>query len=87
LKLPGLGRRLPTLLAANPTNYAKPHKLSSVEALAAALYIVGFKNEATKLLSLFKWGEAFASLNAEPLDAYSLATSTEAIEVVESQFF
>ena len=87
LRLPGLGRRLPTLLAANPTNYAKPHKLSSVEALAAALYIVGFKNEATKLLSLFKWGETFLSLNAEPLEAYSLATSPETMQIAESQFF
>lgn len=87
LRLPGLGRRLPTLLAANPTNYAKPHKLSSVEALAAALYIVGFKNEAAKLLSLFKWGETFLTLNAEPLDAYSLATNPETMQLAESQYF
>jgi pre-rRNA-processing protein TSR3 len=78
---------LPTLLAANPTNYAKPHKLSSVEALAASLYIVGFKNEATKLLSLFKWGETFLTLNAQPLEAYSLATNPEAMQLAESQYF
>ena len=87
LRLPGLGRRLPTLLAANPTNYAKPHKLSSVEALAATLYIVGFKDEAAKLLSLFKWGETFLTLNAEPLEAYSLATTPEAMQNAESQYF
>ena len=87
VNLPGLGRRLPTLLAANPTNYAKPHKLSSAEALAAALYIVGFKKEAIKLLSLFKWGETFVSLNLEPLEAYSLATDREAMKIAESQFW
>ena len=87
VSLPGMGRRLPTLLAANPTNYAKPHKLSSVEALAGALYIVGFKKEASKLLSLFKWGETFVSLNLEPLEAYSLATDREAMRIAESQFW
>lgn len=87
LRLPGYGRRLPTLLAANPTNYAKPRKLSSVEALAGSLYLLGFKKEAEKLLSLFKWGETFLTLNAEPLEAYSLANSIYAMLVAESQFF
>jgi len=35
----GIGRRLPAMLAANPTSYAKLGKLSSAEALAGALYI------------------------------------------------
>jgi pre-rRNA-processing protein TSR3 len=83
----GEGRRLPTLLAANPVNYAKPHKLSSVEALAAALIIMGFKENAARLLSLFKWGESFLTLNHEPLESYSLAGTTEEITVAEGQFF
>jgi pre-rRNA-processing protein TSR3 len=85
--LPGLARRLPTLLAANPTNYAKKHKLSSVEALAAASFIMGYKGIAEKLLSLFKWGDTFLTLNKELLEAYSRATSEEELSEIESEFF
>jgi pre-rRNA-processing protein TSR3 len=87
MRLPGEGRRLPTLLAANPVNYARPHKLSSVEALAAALSIMGFRDRAVRLLSLFKWGETFLTLNSEPLESYSLAGSVRAMSDAEAQFF
>ena len=84
---PGLPRRLPTLLAGNPTNYATKHKLSSVEALAAASFILGFKDVAVKLLSLFKWGNTFLTLNNDLLEAYSTASSEEELSEIESQFF
>lgn len=67
----GENRRLPPLLAGNPTNYGILGMLSTVEALASALIITGFRNEAEKILSLFKWGNTFLSLNKEPLEAYS----------------
>ena len=86
-RLPGDGRRLPTLLAANPVNYAKQHKLSSVEALAAALMVMGFRESAARLLNLFKWGETFLTLNSEPLEAYSLASDAKAMSDAEAQFF
>ncbi|MGA2791050.1 MAG: DUF367 family protein [Candidatus Bathyarchaeia archaeon] len=86
-RLPGSGRRLPTLLASNPTNYAKQHKLSSAEAMAAALYITGFVEPAKRLLSPFKWGNTFFTLNHEPLDSYSQAKTPEEMAVAESEFF
>src|SRR5208282_666266 len=52
-RLPGTNIRLPTLLAANPVNYAKPNKQSALGALAASVHIMGFKERANKLLSLF----------------------------------
>ena len=87
IRMQGEARRLPTLLAANPVNYAKPHKLSSAEALAAALIVMGFREAAVRLLGLFKWGETFLTLNDQPLRYYSSANSTTAMLEAEAQFF
>ena len=78
----GTSRCLPFLIAGNPVNFGKPTKLSTVEALAAALHIAGFKDEAADLLSIFGWGHTFLELNCERLEGYAKArNSTEVIEM------
>ena len=64
-------RNLPTLIAANSVSYGKVGRLSSAEAMAAALYIIGSKNKAMEILNKFRWGETFLSLNYEYLEQYS----------------
>jgi len=83
----GVQRRLPSLLAANPINYGQISKLSSVEAWAAALYVLGHEKEAELILSKFKWGPNFLALNADPLKEYSLAGNTEAVLEAERSYF
>jgi pre-rRNA-processing protein TSR3 len=75
-------RALPYLLASNPVNFGRPFKLNSAEALAAALYILGYKEQAEKILSKFNWGHSFIELNKEPLEEYATAkNSTEIVEI------
>ena len=80
-------RTLPLLLAANPVNWGKPGKLSTVEALAASLYLLGRVEQARNLLSKFRWGERFLELNQEPLDAYSNAKSSAELVALQFEFF
>jgi pre-rRNA-processing protein TSR3 len=86
-KLGGKHRRLPALLAGNPTNYSKMGMLSSVEAVAGSLYILGEKEDASRYLSLYKWGPTFLSLNADPLEEYSRAKTEDEVRDLEREFF
>ncbi len=85
-RLRGNFRRLPFLVAVNPTNFGHPYQLSSAEALAAALYIIGYKNQAEKIMSIFKWGPNFFVVNKEPLELYSRAEHWEEILEFEREF-
>jgi len=86
-RLNGIPRRLPVLMAGNPTNYTKLNSLSSIEATAAALYIIDFRVFSERLLSLYKWGGTFLSLNLDALNDYSLATGQEEIKKIELDYF
>lgn len=69
-------RALPYLVAANPVNFGKPTKLSTLEALAAALYIYGQAGQANALLGAYTWGPRFLEVNRQPLDAYAACSSS-----------
>jgi len=79
-------RRLPYLLAANPVNYGKPWRLSSAEAFAAALVLLGDEDQARTVLSKFAWGDQFLALNAEPLADYARAGTAEEVTAAEALF-
>ncbi|MDA4133333.1 MAG: DUF367 family protein [Thaumarchaeota archaeon] len=86
-KIGGRHRRLPALLAGNPTNYSKLGILSSVEAVAGAMFILGEEKEANEYLSLYKWGPTFATLNHDPLQDYAKADSEEEMVEIERSYF
>jgi pre-rRNA-processing protein TSR3 len=86
LSMRGVSRCLPYLIAANPVNYGVPTKLSTAEALAAALYIANFKQEAENLLSIFKWGPQFFRLNEELLVTYAKAKDSSEIVRFQKNF-
>ena len=75
-------RALPFLVAANPVNFGKPCTLSSVEALAASLYIIGEQERAAEILGCVSWGIRFLEVNKEPLELYAQAKdSTEVVKI------
>jgi pre-rRNA-processing protein TSR3 len=79
----GFWRRLPFLVAANPINYGIPYKLSTLEAISAALFILGNDEKAFSVLNEAKWGMEFYHLNRERLEAYRLKNRDD-IEEAES---
>jgi pre-rRNA-processing protein TSR3 len=79
----GTSRCLPILIAGNPVNFGKATKLTTAEALAGALYIAGFKQEAAELLSIFTWGHTFLELNRALLENY--ASAQDSTEIIKMQ--
>jgi pre-rRNA-processing protein TSR3 len=82
----GTSRCLPILIAGNPVNFGKPTKLTTVEALAAALYIAGLGEEANILLSIFSWGHTFIEINQERLENYAKAKDSTEIIRLQAHF-
>lgn len=86
-KLGGKHRRLPTLLAGNPTNYSRAGVLSSLEAVAATMYILGEVEEASRYLSIYKWGPTFLTLNEEPLEDYRRSRTEGKVIRAQREYF
>ena len=79
-------RSLPFLIATNPVNYGKPCILSTVEAIAATLYITRFKDEAYDMMDGFKWGHTFLELNQDLLEAYSEVDTSAEVVRLQNEF-
>ncbi|SEF95103.1 pre-rRNA-processing protein TSR3 [Halobellus limi] len=84
--LPGEHRALPYLVAANPVNFGRPMRLTTVEALAAALAIFDRRERAETLLSKFTWGHTFLELNDEPLRRYAECDDSSEIVAVQGEY-
>ncbi len=81
------GRRaLPFLVAANPVNFGKPFVLSSVEALAAALIILGEREQAEEILAKVPFGIRFLEVNAEPLADYAAAGDSAGVLAAQAEY-
>jgi len=85
-KFIGVKRKLPPLLAGNPVNYSKLNKLTTAEAIAASLFILGFKQEALDLLDKFKWGHTFYDLNQNLLEEYSKLESEDQVTNILKEY-
>ncbi len=81
----GESRRLPFLVPGNPTNFGHPGKLSTAEAFTAALFILGFEEQAVEIMNKFSWGHTFLEMNMDLLRAYERKGRDE-IEKIEKEF-
>jgi len=79
-------RALPYLIAGNPTHYGTPTKLSTVEALAFALFITGFKEQTFDLLRIFSWGINSFKLNQYLLEMYSKLNTAQEVVNFQNEF-
>ena len=83
----GPHRALPFLVAANPVNFGNPFELTTVEAFAGALVILGERDQAERVLSKVRWGgETFLELNAEPLRRYADCEDSADVVAVQDEY-
>ena len=79
-------RALPYLLASNPINWGRPMELNSAEAVMAALYILGEKEQADEFLGSFNWAPEFMRLNGEMLEEYSKAKDSAEVVRIQNEY-
>ena len=85
-KYSGIPRKLPPLLAGNPVNYSKINKLTTVEALASAAFILGNEELCSSLLAKFNWGHTFLELNENLLKDYQNAESEDDVNSIITDY-
>jgi len=81
-KYSGISRKLPPLLAGNPVNYSKLNKLTTVEAMSSAAFLLGYESLSHQLMEKFNWGHTFFDLNENLLKDYQHASSEEEINMI-----
>ena len=82
----GVSRKLPPLLAGNPVNYSKINKLTTVEAIAGAAFILGNEELSQKLLEKFNWGHTFLELNENLLYDYQKVKSEDQVTKIIREY-
>ena len=82
----GVSRKLPPLLAGNPVNYSKINKLTTVEAIAGAAFILGDEELSQTLLEKFNWGHTFLELNENLLHDYQKVTSEDQVNEIIREY-
>ena len=80
-------RRLPFLIATNPQHYGRLGELNTVEALGAALYVLGRPEEAAELLHGFAGGPAFVEVNHALLKRLAQTRTAGAVRQAERAFY
>lgn len=81
-----VSRALPFMIAVNPVKYGKAFQLSTLEAFAGALIILGYRAQAEDILSIYKWSSNFLVMNNQPLQEYEKAKTSEEIIKAQAEF-
>ena len=68
-------------------SWGKPGRLSTAEAIAASLMILGREIQAQHILSKIQFGNEFLTLNKQPLDAYRAAKTSDELVAMQWEFF
>jgi pre-rRNA-processing protein TSR3 len=84
---PSAHRRLPLLVPTNPQHYGRTTELTTAEAFAAALYLLGEESRARRLLDAFPGGAAFFDVNAVALHRYREAATGDELLAAERGLF
>jgi len=83
----GVRRRLPILVATNPQHYGRVTQLTTAEAFAAALYVLGRESEAKRVLEGFPGADEFWEVNRTRLDRYRDSPGPSGILAAEKELF